>query len=92
MKWSVHDNFLIFSQLDPADNSTWYWRVILDKYSIIIIITIIIIIATENKKGGYMLLLNIYFSLSGFQSCLRSYLHPPLSEYLFSMRRRVTKT
>ena len=88
----VFIRFLIFSQLDPADNSTWYWRVILDKYSIIIIITIIIIIATENKKGGYMLLLNIYFSLSGFQSCLRSYLHPPLSEYLFSMRRRVTKT
>ena len=58
----------------------------------IIIITIIIIIASEKKKGGYMLLLNIYFSLSGFQSCLRSYLHPPLSEYLFSMRRRVTKT
>ena len=91
----VFIRFLIFSQLDPADNSTWYWRVILDKYSIIIIIiiiTIIIIIATENKKGGYKLLLNIYFSLSGFQSCLRSYLHPPLSEYLFSMRRRVTKT
>ena len=82
----VFIRFLIFSQLDPADNSTWYWRVILDKYSIIIIIiiiiiiTIIIIIATENKKGGYMLLLNIYFSLSGFQTCLRSYLHPPLSE------------
>ena len=93
----VFIRFLIFSQLDPADNSTWYWRVILDKYSIIIIIiiiiiTFIIIIATENKKGGYMLLLNIYFSLSGFQSCLRSYLHPPRSEYLFSMRRRVTKT
>ena len=95
----VFIRFLIFSQRDPADNNTWYWRVILDKYSIIIIIIfiiitiiIIIIITTENKKGGYMLLLNIYVRLSGFQSCLRSYLHPPLSEYLFSMRRRVTKT
>ena len=36
--------FFIFRQQDPVDNSTWYWRVILDKYSIIIIYIIIIII------------------------------------------------
>ena len=30
-------NFLVPEQ-DPFDNSTWYWRVILDKYSIIVII------------------------------------------------------
>ena len=34
---------LVISQQDPVDNN-FYWRVILDKYSIIIIIIIIIII------------------------------------------------
>ena len=42
--------FFIFSQQDPVDNSTWYWRVILDKYSIFIIIIIIVM----NSHGWVM--------------------------------------
>ena len=44
-----------FSQQDPVDNRTWYWRVILGKYYIIIIIKyliIIIIIYRCIPRGG----------------------------------------
>lgn len=46
--YSYLSDFKFFSQQDPVDNSTWYWMVILGKYSIItttvIIINIIIVI------------------------------------------------
>ena len=42
---------LVIGQQDPVDNN-FYWRVILDKYSIIIIIVIIINIFIINKVAN----------------------------------------
>ena len=41
---------------DPVDNSTWYWRIILDSSIIIIIINTIIIIITLPRDNNFQVL------------------------------------